>query len=509
MAQNQSPVRSNDRRPASVAPRRGRAVALGTWITIAVTSAVLIAGLSTAVRDRLPLSNIDEIQHLDHALKIHDGDLPFRGSIYSRGVIREWSCGVGSEAGPSPFPCGSSADIPSTAYIHYPTFFVGAEVWRRALQGLVHGDSRALTVYRFFSVFCVLAGVVVGIVVSGAVFRFRGAKLVAAAFVPVASSVVLYLGTKLNPSSTATLTGVLIAAAGIRWVSTGRGFGLLLAASLAASVTLATDSLPAAAFVLLVALALLARRHGWRIAGPWKPRWSHLGALTATLVVPIIVWGAVTSARATLDNQELYGQSPHSLSETIVGSFRDLALLHTPWYDSDSVPSGTSTLFRSLRTLAGGFELWIAVLVIGALTLVALRLIRVNDRSPSLAAPAELVTDQTNEILPPNTATEENGAETTSSDSVRSHTLCPTYLLAACTVAVLVLYPLALFLSNALGVGDPQPAAYLAGVTSRYSVSLMPLLTYLVLLLVPGRTLPRVLAVMGTVTVIGLSVSWF
>jgi hypothetical protein len=505
-------MRANRRRDISRAgSKQSFGVVLATWIIIALTSGVLIAGLITAVSHRLPLSLIDEHVHLDYALAIHDGDLPFRGSIYSKGVIKEWSCGVGHEAGALPFPCGSpkvnASVLPSgkysTAYIHYPTYFAAADVWRRAFHA-VSDESNALTVYRYFSVVCLVAGLVSGVILSRRVLQFQGAKLVAAVFIPVAASIVLYLGTKLNPSSTATLSGVLIAAAGIRWVSTGRGFGLLIAASVAASVTAITDSLPAGAFVLLIALALVAKRFGWRMAGPWEPRWTHLGALTAVLVVPIVVWGRFISARATVGNKTLYG-SNRDVLDVIRGTFAELASLHSPWFDTNSVPHGTGTFLRSLRDSAGGIQGWIGILVIGTLSLVVLRAVRTGHRSVSSPSGSEavgVISDQPTARLRVRASSE--GDAGTSRDGVKARELCPLYLLAACALAGLILYPPSLFASNALNFGAQQ-----YGIVSRYSASFMPLLTYLVLLLVPGRWLPRVLAVMGVVTVVGLAASWF
>jgi hypothetical protein len=42
----------------------------------------------------------------------------------------------------------------------------------------------------------------------------------------------------------------------------------------------------------------------------------------------------------------------------------------------------------------------------------------------------------------------------------------------------------------------------------RYSIGLMPLFAYLVALLVPGRALPRLLAVAAGLVVLGASVWW-
>jgi hypothetical protein len=505
-------------------------VVLATWVTIALTTGVLVAGLITAVHDRLPMSAIDEPTHLDYAFAVHDGDVPFRGKVYSRGVIDEWSCGLGHEAGALPLPCGSpkvNANILptgkySTAYIHYPTYFVAADLWRRGFQAVFGEDSNPLTVLRVFSVICLLAGFVVGLIMSRAVLGFRGARLVAAAFIPITSSIVLYLGTKVNPSSTATLSGVLIAVAGIRWVATGRGFGLLIAASVAAAVTAITNSLPVGVFVLLVALALVAKRFGWRIAGPWEPRWTHLGALVAVLVVPIVLWGVFISARATVDNKAVYGGS-RDVSVAISGSVQEFSNLHSPWYDNDSagatavgltgrpIVSEDSTILRSLRAAAAGLQGWIGLLIFGALSLIVLgvimlRLIRTSDRPIRLSSTTEVVEsfdDLPTAGLGGAPSSDEDAEGTSSRTQVRCRELRPLYMLAACAIAGVILYPPALYLSNALNFGGRS------GIVSRYSTSFMPLLTYLVLLLVPGRLLPRALAVIGVVTVVGISVSWF
>jgi hypothetical protein len=526
-----------------------RATGVVTWLALAAV--VLLTGISLtlAAVARKPLSMIDEHVHLGYAVTLHEGHLPYRGALYPDGVIEEWACGVGHEAGPLPVACGSpdlSADVLpsgrySTAYIHYPTYFAAGEVWRAVFERVVGDGHAPVTVYRLFSMLCLLAGVGAGIAVARSL-GLRGSRLAAASLLPIAAPLVLYLGVIVNPGSAALLNGVLIAGAGIRWMRTGRGFGWLALASAFASLTAVTHSLPVGAFMLAVLAALVGKRWGWRLDGPWRPRWGHLAALGAIVLVPVVVWGRVIAARATVSNGDLFSSmAPTHPATVVTGFFFELAGFHSPWTEIGHFwPGRDEFVTGALRAVAAGLPFWLGALVIGALLLMALRVLprrafhaadgdgvvaaaaapgavpvhpAVTGRTATYAAEprtgavavavmeplTDPLTDWVTDLDSDHAAESESDALAAAPSTRR---LDPLHLLVVCALATFVLYAPALRVSNVLNFGMDFP------VVGRYSIGLMPLFAYLVALLVPSRVLIRLLAVAAGLVVVGTSVWW-
>ena len=304
-------TRSSSRaRLAGARPSRRDAV---TLLVVAGFVLYLLVSLMRLAADDHPMSFIDEHTHLDTQFKVHNGTFPHRGSLYGPSMIDEWACGVSHQAGPTLVPCGDPTLGPddlvsgkyTTGYIHYPTYFVGGEAFRAASDA-VTGDRRPIDVYRQFGALMFTFGVIASAVISWRL-GLRGSALVAATFVPSAASGILLFGTMVNPMSTALLAGALIGGAALRWMLTGRGFWLVaLATAFAASIAV-TGSLPAGSVVLAILFALVLRARGIGLDTPWRPRWWHAVVLAVVLVAPILGFGQVIAARATVPDTALYG----------------------------------------------------------------------------------------------------------------------------------------------------------------------------------------------------------
>lgn len=431
-----------------------------------------------ALDDR-PMSTVDEHVHYDYALKLDDGELVHRGSPYEQAVIDEWACGVGHEAGGLEYPCGDprldNYTLPAgeytSGYIHYPTYFAVGEAFRWVLDQ-VGIDLGSLDAYRLFSAVTAVAGV---LTCAAAAFALglRRWHLVAATLVPSAATTILVLGTIVNPGSSAILSGALIGWAGIRWLQKGRGFVLLAAAVALASVTAVTNSLAAAPFIMIVVVALVARRFGWEPSGPWRPRWPEPVILSAIVVLPVFLWGRYISATATVSNDALYSfAAPTGKKQMLAGVVRELVSPHTPWAENDRLGTeiGAGVIPLALRSAAAGLPVWIGILVFAALVFVVLRLFA--------PAPEPVLTE------PP---------------APRKY--APLWVLAGCLLAAVVLYAPGLRFTNSLTFGFDFP------ITSRYSIAFAPLLASVVLLMVPRKALAIVLALASATVFIGISVT--
>lgn len=450
-----------------------------------LTGALVVYLLGSLLRfavDDHPLSFVDEHVHLDTQFKVHEGSYPHRGAVYGEALIREWACGAGHQAGPPLVPCSDPTlgpeDLPSgqytSGYIHYPTYFLGGEAFRRVVE-VAAGPRYPLDVYRAYAAVVLALGVALCGALAWRLLRLRGAALVAATLVPVASSQFLMFGTLVNPMASAVLAGALIAGAGLRWVLSGRGYWWLVAATAAAAGVAVTNSLPAGAFVIAIVAAIVLRRVGRNVDTRWRPRWWHAAVLAAVLVAPIAVFGQVNSRRATVSNGTLYGfYDFDSWTSVLVGAVRELATFHGPWLEVEVLNAAEGdTVTRFVRALGYGIPLWVTIVVVGSIVLGAFT--RPRAVEPGATADAA----QTAHI-----AVAATGGRPASALAV----------LAASTLAAVVLYPPAMRISNALTMGFDN------GVVARYTMAFTPLLVWLALLVTQDRPgIARVLAVLGTV----------
>lgn len=436
-------------------------------VVLVTTFVVLLLGLWREAGADRPMSIVDEHVHLDTHAAVHRRTYPHRGSLMGPEVVDEWACGVGHEGGSTAVPCGDPTlgpgSLPSgqytSGYIHYPTYFVAAEVFREGV-GAVGLRPGWVTAYRHFATVMTLLGVVACFAVARSLGLW-GSALVAATFAPVASASILLYGVIANPTSSAVLTGALIAGAGLRWALAGRGFWWLVAATALAAATAVTQSLPAGVFMVAAVLVIVLRRRGWTVDGPWVPRWWHVGVLAVVVVAPVLVYGHHIESSASRSDHDLYAFASYDGPEDVVaGGVWELSILHSPWHENVSLVSDGNLLQVLARSAVQGLPAWTTLLVIGLLVLVAVAGLRSGPRAVTVPG-----------------------------------------LLAIGAFVVLQLYPPALRLSNALNAGIDYP------VVARYSIGLAPVLVLLAVLVRPGGRWPvRVLALLATASVVGIGV---
>ncbi|MGN7799940.1 hypothetical protein [Leifsonia sp. 22587] len=464
-------------RLAGDAPQYARVIAL--LVATLMVAFFVVSAIHYAL-DRHPMSLLDEHVHYDTALKMHEGRLSYRGALIDQGVVREWACGVGHQAGPVARGCTdpklSAESLPSgkytSGYIHYPTYFVAAEGFRHAIE-FVAGPHDPLTEYRLFSAFVMILGVIACGVVAY-LLRIRGPGLVAAVTVPVAASTIMVMSGTVNPNCVGILSGALIAGAGVGWIRRGRGFlWLALATAFGASIAVVC-SLPVGGFLLAGLGAVVARRAGWSIASEhWRPRLWQFFTLGAIVLAPVVIWGRYIAASATVSNDTVYGSMPfEGWRKVVVGIFAELGALHTPWTDWDkAMKTGPGVVAEIVRAITSGWPVWITVLIFGGLVFTVLRS-NFDER---------LHLTRSTLIRPP---------------------LDPLHLLAFGTLLTVVLYPAALRVTNVLTFGID------VGIVARYSIAFGPLLILLLLLRVPQRATHLVLGAVGVVGMVSAAGIW-
>lgn len=458
------------------------ASALGVGVLVAGLLLTLVTTWRLASEGK-PLSPVDEVAHADTAFKVHRGSYPYRGAEFGRPLVDTWTCYTGHQSITFKAPCGSpkaradrlpmSSGALTTGYIHYPTYFVAGEVFRRGVD-LVAPDPRwDIDTYRQFA--AVVAAV--GMALCAWVARRLGlgpAGQVAAAFTPVAAPSVLVYSTMVNPMSAAVLCGALVAGAGLRWMMTGRGFGWLAGATAASAAVAVTASLPAGVFLLAVLLGLVLKARGRRFNSAWDPRWWHAGVLAALLVGPILAFGFFISARATVGNDVIYAAyAATGWDKIALGVWAEVFASHLPWVEDGSlVRPDLGTVRVWIRSAGVGMPLLVTAIVTGGLVAAATGVLRRRDPAPARRSPAAAPATAPVRVL---------------------------QLAAVSTVLGLLAYPPLLRLLNAINVGIDFP------VVSRYSISLAPLFVLVVLLL--ARDHPWFARVLGTVSTVAV-VAW-
>lgn len=480
--ENQARARSRTRAAATLAT-------LVIGICFAATSWWQLAGAGA------PMSVIDEHMHLDTHFTLHDGSWPHRGAEMRPEVVEEWACGVGHEGGATTVPCGDPllgpAAVPSgqysSGYIHYPTYFVGGEAYR-AVSDRLGIDDRPINTYRHYAATVFVLGILVCAFVAWRL-RLRGSALVAATFVPVAASGIALFGTTANPSVASVLCGALVAWTGIRWVLGGRGFWWLVAAGTLASVTSVTASLPVGAFILATLAGALAVRLGKLSAQVWAPRLWHAILLGVVVIAPVIIYGRVIEARATMTNAELYAfYTPKGTSAIVTGAVYELFTLHTPWYDGGGFyPAEGHPVASALRGIGSGGPVLITTLVLGLLAVATLAW-----RALPVPGAAVALVD----------ATDQPGTEAPGGPVTDAQAPARLRLLAASTLVGVLLYPVALRISNAVTMGIDHTVVW------RYSMSFAPLMVLLCLMITKEHPwYARVLSVLGMLGVLALGVA--
>lgn len=445
------------------------------WPLLALVAVVaFFGGVIHLAQAGMPLWVIDEHVHTDYVSHLWDGQLPYRGITYSARVVYESDCGVGlvsaSTANCTGQPLGGPlAGSYSTAYIHYPTYFLLARLFISAPSG-PGVDIGAL---RLFSSLVMLAGLA-SLWLLGLVARLRGAQLAAIVTVPAAAAIFFLMGGYFNPSTSSLALGALIAAGGLAWLRGRHGFWFFLIATALASVTAITSVMPAAAFFLYGLWVYGGRLLRRSRDSDWKPTWWQLALVALAVAGPWFVWGRWIAASATVGNGDLYEFGLRFAAVKSMGQLaRSLAMeavtLHTPWYPVPigTLPAAPTTWYTSAGNVQEAMPTLITLLVIGALVTAVLARTGRAARSTTvdgLGIDGEVV------------------------QSLAGRDLAG---VGAGLLLILWLYPPALHLTNALTFGTDYP------IVARYSMAFTPLMVVLALKLVPQRAYAWMLALSG------------
>lgn len=447
---------------------------------------VFAVSLLTISQARHSLSIVDEHIHFDTAARATHGEIPWRGALLGQELIDEWACGVNHQAGAMPYPCGdprlTAQAIPSgqytTGYIHYPIYFFGAAGFQKAWAS-VTGNEYLLDGFRAYSAVTLLLGVIACGVMAW-LLRLRGPALIAATTLPVATSLLVFSGTIVNPTSLSTLTGALIGGTGLLWMQRGRGFVWFALAVAFGSLMAVTSSLPAGGFLIAMFVVMVARRAKWVGELSWRPRWWQLVVTAGIVLLPVVIWGRVIGAMATVPNSTLYAfAAPAGRKEVIIGAVRELSALHTPWIENAGIRQVPKSFIAQLaNSFSRGIPLWITVTIFGAIVLLAL--LELQRWRSSRSATLDLA----------------DPASRAGEASTAQYGLMA--LVGGATVATVALYPPALRIANWLNFG------FDFAIVDRYSLAFAPLLVFLLLLLLRVRWLPTALAVIGVVSGLGV-----
>jgi hypothetical protein len=182
--------------------------------------AMLAAGVHVARYTEF--SPIDELRHLDYALRASSFHAPRLGDLLSQDAMREEAC-RGIDLPWNDPPCNSKVFDPlkfrddgyQTASAHPPTYYLGAGWFARATKALGLSDS-FVDPARVFSALLFAAGLMVAFA-AGRMAGIRAAPLLAAlTFVPVMPAA-LHAASTVNPDSSAILVGAVVMLLGLAW----------------------------------------------------------------------------------------------------------------------------------------------------------------------------------------------------------------------------------------------------------------------------------------------------
>ncbi len=315
-----------------VSPRNWDRVALAA---VLVAVAVLV-GLH--VRDHQALSHIDELQHMDYALK-SPFHVPRHGDTIGQQAMEEASCrgidyplrlsidalndwlhltGERGAAQLSPDsivqvrlpPCGSLLLAPdqfpnsglNTASAHPPVYYTATALGGSVIDAAPGVDS-PVSGARLMGILWLGAAAVVLWYVLGSLGASSWTKAPLIGLLAV-SPTALHESSIINPDTTALLGGALVLAAALRWES-GRAPGWLLPLAALVSVWLKfTNSVAVGAAVVYLAVRAWQRRDELT---PDKIRsWCMVtGAAVIITVASIITWSAVQDARGHIPAKQL------------------------------------------------------------------------------------------------------------------------------------------------------------------------------------------------------------
>ena len=278
------------------------------WPYIAVFLLALSCSCLHMLRYR-PMSPIDELRHLDYAVKISNGNLTYTGDKLGEIAMREESCRGLDLSGWQDPPCDAPVLDPvgyrddgwQTASPHPPLYYLGAGIFGRLLSTLGITSSY-LEGARFFSGLITALGVTL-------IFHVLR-KLKVSAFPAAGSSLalmvfpsVLHSSGIVTPDAASLLVGATVAWATLKFLDRSVSYRALALAGLFAGAVKLTNLLAAAAAALFLVVSSevahdLRQR---RLLPETKRRLIGAGVIFGCALAATLLWLVLDSARATID----------------------------------------------------------------------------------------------------------------------------------------------------------------------------------------------------------------
>lgn len=362
------PLRPDDgsHAPASATPaRRARA-----W-SLALAAVVLLAALLVAlhIRAYTTISPIDELQHLDYALKLGDGELISRGESFGIEAMREEAC-RGVDAQFQPPPCDQPELRPeefqeggeNTAEPHPPVYYAVEGVGGRLVESLP-GIASPVTAARLMGTLWLGAAVVL-LWFALAELRIRPAARVPVLILVASAPTVLHAAATVNPDGTGLALGAATLLVVLRWEARRASPWLLALIGVAAALTKVTNLVGVAVGVLYIALRWLQARsaasgaatgaatdedeasgeapeHDLPDGAPGgrnatRPSVVAIGALVSAFLVATVAWMVVGALKAGPDEgestmSERFAADAISVDEFADNVFAGLSPLRDPY----------------------------------------------------------------------------------------------------------------------------------------------------------------------------------
>jgi hypothetical protein len=255
------------------------------------------------------MSPIDELRHLDYAVKISNGNLTYTGDKLGEIAMREESCRGLDLGGWVDPPCDTPVLDPlayrddgwQTASAHPPLYYLGAGILGRVLS-TIGITSSYLEGARFFSGLITALGVTL-------IFHVLR-KLKVSAFPAAGCSValmvfpsVLHSSGIVTPDAASLLVGATVLWATLKFLDRSVSYRALALAGLFAGAVKLTNLLAAAAAALLLVVSseIVNDLRQRRLLAETKRRLVGAAIMFGCALATTLLWLAIDSARATID----------------------------------------------------------------------------------------------------------------------------------------------------------------------------------------------------------------
>ena len=305
--------------PRTPRPRRSGLLAVLGLLVLALG----LVGLH--VREYRLVSPIDEMQHIDYALKIREGELVRQGDRVDEEAMREVAC-RGVDAAVVVPSCEARSYRPpqfpeqgfNTAYAHPPGYYFVSGIGGFVFQ-VLPGVGPVTGVRLMGAAW--LGGGLVALWYALGELRIRPRARVPVLLLVASAPTVLHASATVNPDATSITIGAVTLLVVLRWEAGRASPWLLAAVAAAAMFTKATNLMGVAAAALYILFRWVqARRGEVEAAGPVEPGSAAAGTsprLATRPVVAVLVmaavagavtagtWAVATAAMARMDQSEI------------------------------------------------------------------------------------------------------------------------------------------------------------------------------------------------------------